>query len=255
MERSCIDTIVEYAREQAVRPAPSNHAGPEWTECWAQARWRAARIWLWLPVLWDIRGGDATPGWRQSIEATAQTAGATSPEITSVVMDLAELPSQPWDPDAHRWPTTTPAAAADTWYQTVSTLLFDVTFHVHRAVAEHRADPDSRWHTETVPAACQMAAGVLGQSWWVARSEGATEAAAWGASPADRRLIETPAPWYWQYLPPRKRTQAPDRAAIEELRAQLLGEPRPGLDPRVAEAMDEQTRKSVALLEAIAEDR
>lgn len=255
MQASCIDIIVEYAREQALRPPPSE-GDPEWGERWAHARWRAARIWLWLPVLWDIRVGDADAGWRQSIQVAAQAAGATSPEVAAVVMDLAELPAQPWDPDAHRWPTTTPAVAADAWYQAVSMMLFDAIFHVQRAVAQHRADPDDRWYTTTVPAACQMAVGVLSASLRVAQSGAAPETATWRASPADLRLIQTPAPWYWQYLPPRQRAQAPDRAAIEALRAKYLGTAQPsGMDPRIAEAAAEQMRKSAELLAAIAEGR
>ncbi|WP_142304886.1 hypothetical protein [Mycobacterium avium] len=224
---SCVHVLMVYAREQALLPVPVAGAGPEWEACWGSARVCAARIWLLLPVLWQARIGGLDQGWRGQVRAAASRAAAGSVEVAAVVMEISEWPRQAWEPDAN----VGARVAADAWHQAMSTLLLDAWALVHYGERQYRSDRDSPWHTETVPAACQTAATVMS----MAHRSALTQAehgepvvlgdAGAGFAPADRRLIETPAPWYWRFVAPSRRRINPDPDELERLRADLIINP------------------------------
>lgn len=155
-------------------------------------RGMGAHCFLWLSALQVARTGQLLARWRLTLPMPDET---PSVAIATAAMDLAAQPPQLWEPFVAG--VGGRQAAANSWYQATSVMLFDAIFLARDAVAQGWV-PDDEWHRHTLPMALQQAALTAQAAFnTVVRPEhedGVWSSAAWSA---DGSLVTAPVPWYW----------------------------------------------------------
>lgn len=159
-------------------------------------RGMGARCLMWLSALQAARTGHLTARWRLNLPMPDET---PSVAIATAAMDLAAQPPQLWEPFVAG--AGGRQAAANSWYQATSVMLFDAIFLARDAAAQGWV-PDDEWHRHTLPMALQQApftaqaafnTAVLDEHEELLESWRASSAA-WTA---DVSLVTAPTPWYW----------------------------------------------------------